>query len=564
MSGRERGEDLLLLDEPAEAEIRPLRRTGPGLIWLVPLVALAIAGWLVYATLRDRGPTITVTFEGAEGLEPGKTTVRHKDVVVGTVKTVELAPDLERIVVTIQMNHGTEPFLREGTSFWIVRPRIGAGGVSGLGTLLSGSYIELDPVTDGAQRRAFVGLEEPPLIRSTVPGTRYVLHAERLGGLSRGAPIYYRGLEVGQVLGYHLDAERRRVAVPIFVQAPHDRLVTRATRFWDASGVAVGTGPGGIEIQLASLQALLLGGIEFDGGGEASGAAQAAPETSFPLYPDRASALQASLTQRIPVLVEFTGQTRGLRPGAAVETRGLRIGTVTDVRLAWREQASNGLVIQARIEIEPERVTPIDAETGVGSRQRTLEELVAGGMRAQLKTASLLTGELYVDLDFHPDAPAAQMRSARGLPLIPAVPTELETLSASLSGILEKLAALPLDALVAELRATVRAAGELTRGEEVARALDGLAATLDSLRRVANAAEEQTPTVLRSLRQAADQARDGALALESLLGADSRTRADLTALLREAAAAARALRGFAELLQRNPEALVRGRPGAGR
>jgi paraquat-inducible protein B len=518
---------------------------------------------MVYVSVRDRGTTITVSFESAEGLEPGKTKVKHKDVALGTVTGVRLAPDLARILVSIQMDAGAEGLLHEGTAFWIVRPRIGAGGVSGLSTLISGAFIEIDPATSGADRRDFVGLEEPPLIRSMAPGTRFVLHAERLGGLSRGAPIYHRGVEVGQVLGYQLDTEQRRISVPIFVQAPHDRLVTTATRFWDASGVRVGTGAAGIEVQLASLQSLLLGGIEFDDAPGAVGATRAPAETDFPLYDDRASAVRASLTKKLPMLVEFEGETRGLRPGAAVETRGLRIGTVGEVRLAWHE-GTNGLVIQALIEVEPERVTPIDAETGAVSRARTLEELVASGMRAQLRTASLLTGELYVDLDFHPEAPVVAMRTARGLPVVPSVPTELETLSASLSGVLEKVAALPLGPLVEELRGTVRAIGDVTRGQKMTAALDSLASTLDALQRIAASAEEQTPGLMRSLRQAADQARDGAAALEQLLGAESRTRADLTGLLREAAAAARALRGFAELLQRHPEALLRGRAGGER
>lgn len=563
MTGLRSTDSDLLAGEPPEARLETRRRAGPALVWLVPVVAILIAGWMVYASLRDRGARITVSFESAEGLEPGKTKVKHKDVALGIVTGVRLGPDLRRILVSIQMDAGTDGLLHEGTAFWIVRPRIGAGGVSGLSTLLSGAFIEIDPAMQGPPRREFVGLEEPPLIRSTVPGTRYVLHAERLGGLSRGAPIYYRGVEVGQVLGYQLETDQRRIAVPIFVQAPHDRLVTTATRFWDASGVRIGTGAGGIEVQLASLQALLLGGIEFDGQTGVPGAAQAPPETSFPLYPDRASAVQAGLTHKVPMLVEFEGQTRGLRPGAAVETRGLRIGTVAEVWLAWHERR-NGLVIQALIEVEPERVTPIDGETGAPSRTRTLEELVASGMRAQLKTASLLTGELYIDLDFHPDAPPAEMRTVRGLPVVPSVPTELETLSASLSGVLEKVAALPLGPLVEELRAAVGAIGDLARGQELAEALDSLAATLAALQRTAAVAEEQTPALLRSLRQAADQAREAAAALEQLLGADSRTRADLSALLREAAATARALRGFAELLQRHPEALLRGRSGGER
>jgi paraquat-inducible protein B len=559
MTALERSE----VGEIGEAELVPRRHPGAGLVWLVPLVAIAIAAWLVYGAIRDRGPVVRVSFESAEGLEPGKTKVKYRDVEIGTVTAVALGDDPSRIVVTLQMNAGTERFLDDDTKFWIVRPRIGTGGVTGLGTVISGAFVEIDPGSRGTPRRDFVGLEEPPLIRSAVPGTSFELEAERLGGLTRGAPIYYRGIQVGQVLGYRIDPERRRVAIPIFVHAPHDRLVTRRTRFWEAARVSLRTEGGRFELQLASLQALLLGGVEFDGGEGTEGEPPAPPGTRFPLHPDRTTAMAASLTRKIPVLVEFTGQTRGLRPGSAVETRGIRIGTVTDVALAWNEAAGN-LVVQARLELEPERVAPIDALTGDTTRELSPEELVENGLRAQLETASLLTGELYVDLDFHPEAGPAALRSARGLPVLPSVPTELETLSASLTSVLEKLAALPLDDLVGELRRVARAAGDLAESEKLGRTLDALGGAADSLRRVASVAETETPALLRTLRRAAEQARDGAAALDSLLGSDSRTRADLAALLREAAAAARALRNFAELLQRNPEALLRGRPGADR
>ena len=235
---RTRSEDV------GEALLRPSRFPGASLIWLVPLLAVAIAAWLVYTSIRDRGPIVTVSFESAEGLEPGKTKVKYKDVEIGTVGAVAFSADSSRIVVTPQMKAGTERFLHEDTRFWIVRPRIGVGGVSGLGTVISGAFVELDPGSRGTPRRDFVGLEEPPSIRSTVPGTRFELDAERLGGLSRGAPIYYRGIPVGQVLGHRLDPERRHVTIPIFVQAPHDRLLTRGTRFRDAGGVAFRTDGG--------------------------------------------------------------------------------------------------------------------------------------------------------------------------------------------------------------------------------------------------------------------------------------------------------------------------------
>ena len=266
----------------SDAVVRKRRRFS--VIWLVPLVAGAVAAWLAVVTLREKGPVVTIAFATAEGLEAGKTKVRYKDVEVGAVGEVRLSDDLKDIVAVADMSKQVAPFMTSGARFWVVRPRVGASGVSGLGTLLSGAYIELDPGQEGAQVSSFKGLDEPPPIASDVPGRRFLLHADSLGSADQGSPVHYRGLRVGQVLGHTLDDNRRTVTLEIFVDAPHDALVRDTSRFWNASGIDVSVGAGGVEVSTGSLETIIAGGIAFDTPGiEGAGRAERARARVPPL-----------------------------------------------------------------------------------------------------------------------------------------------------------------------------------------------------------------------------------------------------------------------------------------
>jgi paraquat-inducible protein B len=277
---------------PPAAKVR--RSKGISLVWLIPIVAAAIAGWLAWTTYAQQGPQIRISFESAEGLEAGKTKITYRNVDIGTVETVRLSPDLKHIVVTARLGDDSAPFLTKGTRYWIVRPRVGTGGVSGLGTLVSGAYIEVDP-GPGDYARDFTGLEDPPEIRSSQPGRTFVLRANSLGSLGRGAPIYYRGVEAGQVLGYELAPDQREaLKINVFVQAPYDQLVHEQTRFWNASGLNVATDGGGLKVHMASVQALLVGGVEFETPTTANDAAPAPADTEFTLYSDADAAAQAN------------------------------------------------------------------------------------------------------------------------------------------------------------------------------------------------------------------------------------------------------------------------------
>src|SRR5512147_30381 len=225
------------------------------LVWLIPIVAAIAGAWLVYTTFAERGPTITITLQTASGLEPGKTPIKYRDVQLGLVESVTLSDDLQHVVVTARMEKAAENELREGTQFWIESARITAGGVSGLGTLLSGAYIGMRP-GPGQPTRNFVALETPPVYQVDIPGKRLTLRAGRLGSVSPGSPIYFRGIEVGGVLGYHLDENGKDVSIFAFVRAPYDAFVRRDSRFWNASGIDVSLTGAGVNVRSESLQAI--------------------------------------------------------------------------------------------------------------------------------------------------------------------------------------------------------------------------------------------------------------------------------------------------------------------
>lgn len=539
-------------DAVPEAAVTTSR--GISIVWLVPLVAAAIGVWLAYTTLQERGPTITIAFDDAEGLEAGKTQIKYKDVEIGTVDSVRLSEDLNHIVVTAQMVKEAGAYMTEGTRFWVVSPRLGAGGVSGLGTLLSGVYIGVDP-KPGAPATSFVGLDEPPLITSDTPGRHYMLRATTRGSIARGTAVYFRGIEVGQVVDYALADDNQSLDIQVFVQAPHDQLVQDDSRFWNASGFRVSMSASGVQVETESVQALLSGGIAFDTPMSATPGKPSPEGKEFALYDSYETVTQAGFTTKVPYVVQFDESVRGLDPGAPVEFRGMRVGTVSDVGLQI-DVASESIRIPVTLEIEPQRITftgtdgnPLDDTPYV-----LMEKLVERGLRAQLQSGNLLTGQLLVDLGFHPTAEAAKLGHNGKFPEIPSVPSEIDALTTSVNGVLTELAALPLADLVQELRSTVAGVNQLVSSPQTGEALEALKVTATELQTLMQTVDQQLGPLMTQVR--------GTLAsVETMVGSDSQTRYDLDAMLKELAGAARSIRVFADYLERHPEALLRGKPG---
>src|SRR5271155_439154 len=391
------------------ADLPPLARTSTrrhvSVIWVIPLIAVAIGIWLAWDTLSKEGPTIEVTFQTAEGLQVGQSQLKFKDIIFGTVKDLRLSEDHARVVVRIATTSQATPLLTDSTVFWIERPRLFAGSISGLGTLLSGSYVGMMPGASGGKAtRNFVGQEDPPILQADVAGREFSLKASRLGSISRGSPGFFHDLAVGEGLGWAVSDMAESVTIHVFVRAPFDAYVHDETRFWNASGLSIKLGSAGIQLQFESLKALLLGGIAFDTAASEKDTPVSAKRHLFPLFSDHDTAIAASYTRKIPMVSYFPGAVGGLAAGSDVTMHGLVVGHVTDVRLTY-DPATEAILAPVRYEVEPERIV------GIGVEKRTPEEAVASvvklGLRASLQSASLITGQQVVALDFVKDAPEA-------------------------------------------------------------------------------------------------------------------------------------------------------------
>lgn len=518
-------------------------------IWLVPIVAALAGASLVFQTWLNSGPTVSITFNTAAGLEVGKTQLRYKDVTVGTVTRVHLSEDWSKVVVTAEIAKEAASLAREGTRFWVVRPRLALSGVSGLGTLLSGAYIEVDaPGADASQprptQRQFIGLEEPPEITHDRPGRRFVLQARDLGSLDIGSPVYYRRLTVGRITDYELDPSGQAVTVEVFIDAPNDQYVTTSTRFWNASGIDVDLGASGLKVHTQSMVSLLLGGIAFDPIDPSAPAASA--DAQFLLHDNETAARAEPDGEPFPIRMRFERSVRGLEVGAPIDFKGINLGKVTRIEMDFDdEQKSFFLTVDAnlyplRLGAVYDRLAALPAPGD--TRKAVLVPMMERGLRAQLRTANLLTGQLYVALDFFPDAQKVGIPDTQPL-VVATVPGEFDQLQQQLSNIVTTLEKLPLEDMAANLNTTLVNAGKLLAG-------------LD---------KQLTPEAQKLLRQASRAIGD----ISKLVAGDAALPMNTQRAMEELARAARSLRILTDYLQANPEALLRGRtpdalPGAAR
>jgi len=447
-----------------DARISHRRRISP--VWVVPIVAVLLGAWMVFYTWKNEGPEIEIRFKTAEGIEAGKTKIKARSVEIGLVEQVELSDDFEHVIVTAKLERFAKPLLREDSKFWVVTARVGAGGVSGLGTILSGGYIELAPGDGLEGRRKFIGLDEAPVTPAGTPGILFTLFSKKTGSINPGNPILYKGFKVGRIESRTFDVKDQLMRYTAFVEAPYDVLVTENTRFWDSSGISLNATANGIELQTTSLEALLIGGVAFGLPDGVEPGAKAASGTDFELYPNYQSINEKPYRYAIEYVVLFDRSVRGLSPGAPVEYRGLRAGEV--VRILLKEmiehretevrRADRRGKIAVLIRLEPGPLQMGDTPEGVTLLQSVLKSGVAEGMRATLETGNLLTGSLLVALDYHENVKPAHLETFAGWPTIPTADSGLQNIEAKVAAVLDKLNALPLDKVVNTANTTLESA----------------------------------------------------------------------------------------------------------
>ena len=546
------------LDELPEVAVAT--RGGYSIVWIIPLIAALIGGWLAYKTISEMGTTITITFNEGEGLEAGKTKIKYKSVDIGIVETVEISEDLSQVIVTATMRKETEAHLTANTQFWVVRPRVGFSGISGLETLVSGAYIDSDP-RPGEPTREFMGLDKPPGVTAFEGGSQFQLRAEKLGSSYAGAPVFYRGIKVGRILGHELAKDNQSVWIDIFIQAPHHLLVQDTSRFWQRSGIEASVGSEGIDVKIESLVSIIAGGVAFDTPVMAGGTGKPSnPGMVFELFENFSSIGEAKYVRKIPFLLHFDGSVRGLKIGAPVELKGIRIGTVVDIAMKLDPKTLN-FEVPVAIEIQPDRIlTPdvleavdqINAEDPYAVGRMLVEE---HGLRAQLQTGSLLTGQLFVDLEFHPDLPLKKLLMTGKYPEIPTVPSTLDEFRRTATNVLEELRKLPLDKIAHELLETLKGTKRLANSPDLIQAVQTFSKTLEDVQKLTYDVNQTIESLATSTEKTLEAARS---ALE-VADPNSPTAVNLANTLEELSAAARSIRVLADYLEQHPESLVHGK-----
>ena len=515
-------------------------------IWIVPIVAAIVGGWLAIQDFLESGPVITIHFNSAEGLEPHKTRIKYKDVDIGVVRTIELDAAKKGVVVTAHMvKQASKGLLVDDTRFWIVRPRISGGRVTGLGTLFAGAYIATDPGKSTEEKRDFTGLDTPQVVTSDVPGRTFVLGSEDLGSVDVGSPVYFRGLGAGEVVLTDVAPDGKEVLVTVFVHSPFDRFVTTDSRWWNASGVDLTLDTSGVRLNTQSLATVLVGGIAFDAPMEpaAGPPSRAEANSNFVLWPDRATALKPRETVVETYVMRFAQSVRGLQVGAAVDFRGVTIGEVSSIDLEYDPKKID-FRTKVVVRFFPERLQPRsyrpEANADLLDARNRMLKFVQHGFRAQLRSANLLTGQLYVALDFFPKAPPAVMDFTRTPPEIPTVPGSLAELEESLGAIVKKLEGVPFDVI----------------GNDLRKALETLDTTLKTVNRAAGRIDSD---LIPELKETLANARRTFESAQRTLAQDSPVQSDLREALREVSRASEALRELADSIERHPESLIRGK-----
>jgi len=331
--------------ELPQAEVRASGRLRISSVWIVPIVAAILAGGLAWRTLSERGPTITISLESADGLEAGKTIVRYRSVPIGTVQEIALSDDIESVLVTIRMDASSRERLNKDAKFWVVRPRMGARGFSGLSTVVSGYYIGADLGDKGGVFQShFIGLEDPPLQSSGGPGLAIELVADQLGGLSKDAPIYHREVVVGTIQHYALSEDGRSVVIHAVIESPYAKHVYENSQFWNASGIDVtGSLAKGVDINVESLRSMVAGGVAFATNEKPGKPAQ--PGARFTLSPHEHS---FDLSSRSKPSKRFVVESTGLDSIASKDPvlyRGEQVGEVVSHRL-HNDARTVGILIQ--------------------------------------------------------------------------------------------------------------------------------------------------------------------------------------------------------------------------
>ncbi|EOX0078641.1 intermembrane transport protein PqiB [Klebsiella pneumoniae] len=500
-------------NKSGEAKVQKVKIWSP--VWIFPIVTALIGAWILFYHYSHQGPEVTLITTNAEGIEGGKTRIKSRSVDVGVVESATLTDDLTHVEIKARLNSGMQKLLHNDSVFWVVKPQVGREGISGLGTLLSGAYIELQPGTKGSVPAQYPLLDSPPLASPDAKGIRILLESSKAGQLSPGDPVLFRGYRVGSVETSTFDTQKRRITYQLFINAPNDRLVTTNVRFWKDSGIAVDLTSAGMRVEMGSLSTLFGGGVSFDIPEGLDLGEPVANKTEYHLFDDQKSIQDSVFTEHIDYVMFFKDSVRGLQPGAPVEFRGIRLGTVGKVPFfipGLKQRLNDDYRIPVEVRVEPQRL--INQLGGDPNIRAHIDDLINRGLRGSLKTGNLVTGALYIDLDFYPKAPPrGKIQEFNGYPIIPTISGGLAQIQQRLMDALDKINNLPINPLLEQATST------LAQSEKT---MQHVQTTLDNLNKITSSQSmQQLPadmqTTLRELNRSMQGFQPGSAAYNKMV-----------------------------------------------
>jgi paraquat-inducible protein B len=536
------------VDELPEALPDRRHRVRLPFVWILPAIVIVAGAFVAVHEKLAEGVPIEITFHTADDLEPNKTKISYKAVEIGQVKGIHVSKDRKDVVVEARIHRDAGDYLLQDTRFWVVRPRVTGSDISGLGTLVSGAYISVDVGHSSVPARSFKGLEVPPIVTSGLPGREYVLHAKDIGSLSIGSAVFYRHIAAGQVVAYSLDPSGDSVTIKVFINSPYDQFVTHDTRFWQASGIDMSIDSEGVKLHTESLASILQGGVAFQPIKGAAPSAQSPVDSSFALYSDKERAMREPDTVAQTFVMYFQGSLRGLTVGAPVDLSGINIGEVKHLSVEYDRDAGV-LRFPVEVDIFPQRIRGRPrTDRGVGKADDSdigghamIDSMVAHGMRAELKTGSLLTGQKIVSVEVEKRPSPDRVDWSEHPPIFPTAAGGLDEIQDSVGSIAKKLDKVPFDQLSARLMATLATLQDTLKStDQVLHQVNGSIA----------------PQVTATLKEAEDAMKNAKEALSS----EAPLQNDLGSTLLELSHAARSVSALADYLERHPEALIRGKP----
>ncbi|MFP4864307.1 intermembrane transport protein PqiB [Providencia rettgeri] len=485
----------------ANAKISKLKSWSP--VWVIPIVTLLLGAWVLFYHFSNQGPEVTLITYNAEGIEAGKTKIKSRSVDIGVVESVTLDDNFSRVIIKARLNNEMKELLRTDSAFWIVKPTIGRDGVTGLGTLLSGAYIELQPGLAAKEHFEFTLLDTPPLASPDAKGIRVVLVSDKAGQLNPGDPVLFRGYRVGSVETSNFDMDKRDMRYQLFINAPYDKLISSNVRFWKDSGIAFDMSSQGVHVEMGSIATLLTGGVSFDVPTGWVPGVNVKENTEFQLFDNQSSIQNSLYTQYQDFVLFFSDSVRGLQPGAPVEFRGIRLGTVAQVPFYTEgldQSLDNVFRIPVLIHIEPERFSK-----DVGKNFNLKNELnlaLKDGLRASLKSGNLLTGALFVDLDFVQNAePYKGPTVVAGYKIIPTTSAGLAQIQQKVIAVLDKINNMPIEPMLNQTTQT------LAEGQKVVKEANAMLAQLNKV--MASKEFQNLPHDLQKTLQEMNRAMQG-------------------------------------------------------